>query len=367
MDNTEKKNSISSQVIEICIKVGILAILASWCFIIVSPFLMPIIWGVIIAVASYPIFVRWQSMLGGRPKIAAFSLTFFALLLLLIPTVNLSAGLFNSAQIIAANLQGESPLQLLQPNEGIKQLPLVGDALYQTWVTASQNMRSTIAHVTPMLKSTGQWILGSLGSFGSSLLQFIIAIILAGFLLAQAESGINLARLFSKKVADDKGDHYIAMAGDTIQSVTLGILGVAIIQSLLAALGFVIMDIPAAGLLALLVLFFSVIQIGPMIILAPVAIYTFMHVSTVPGVIFAIWCLVVGLLDNAMKPILLSRGVDVPMPVIFIGAIGGFLSMGIIGLFVGAVVLTVSYSLFEAWLKNQAGTDKDITASDHPD
>ena len=183
------------------------------------------------------------------------------------------------------------------------------------------------------------------------MLQFILALIIAGVFLTGADKAKAFSHKIAANLAGNEGVRYLSLSGNIVQSVTQGILGVAFIQGILAGIGFTVMDVPAASLLAFMVLFLSVIQVGPTIILLPVGIYMLGETETVPGILFLIWCIGVGIMDNFLKPILLSRGVDVPMSVVFIGAIGGFISMGIIGLFVGAVILTLSYSLFETWLK----------------
>lgn len=339
-----------SQAIEASIKIGLLFLLVNWCFDIVRPFIVPIVWGLIIAVASYPGFLKWRALLGNRNTLASFTITLFALSLLIIPTIILSTSLYDSAQLLANNLE-KGNLDIPDPSLSVKEWPLIGEKVYQLWLEAANNIEGTLRKISPQLSIAGQWLLGKLGSFGGGILQFIIALVLAGVFLTGADKGKNFFGQIASRLAGDAGLSYLKLSANIVQSVTQGILGVAIIQGVLAGLGFAVMDMPAAGLLAFLVLFLSVIQVGPTIVLLPVGIYMLGEVDTLPGVLFLIWCIGVGILDNILKPILLSRGVDVPMSVVFIGAIGGFISMGIIGLFVGAVILTLSYALFDTWLK----------------
>jgi predicted PurR-regulated permease PerM len=194
----------------------------------------------------------------------------------------------------------------------------------------------------------------------------LVAIVIAGVLLAHAEAGTRIAYAIATRFAGERGADFAGLAEATVRSVTRGILGVSIIQSLLAGVGFMVMGIPGAGLWALLCLLLSVVQIGILPITVPIVIYVFSTADTVSAVIFLVWSIFVGTIDNILKPILLGRGVQVPMAVIFIGAIGGFISEGIIGLFVGSVVLVLGYKLFLAWLdappdaqaqRAQAGAD----------
>jgi predicted PurR-regulated permease PerM len=192
---------------------------------------------------------------------------------------------------------------------------------------------------------------------GIALLQFVLAIFIAGAFLANAEAAERMTRAVARRIAGERGLILVAVAEKTIRSVASGILGVAIIQALLAGVGFLVAGVPAAGLLTLICLISGVIQLGVVIVLIPVVIYLFSTAETTTAVGFLIWAILVAPIDNVLKPILLGRSVDVPMLVVFVGAIGGFLSSGIIGLFLGAVVLALGYKLFLTWLKQN-----DLTA-----
>jgi predicted PurR-regulated permease PerM len=181
---------------------------------------------------------------------------------------------------------------------------------------------------------------------------FALSIVIAGVLLSYGDRASDAARRIARRLAHERGDELVDLTRDTVESVTLGILGVALIQGLLAGIGLLVAGVPAAGLWALLVLLLAVVQIPTVLILGPIIVYVFATSSTVIAVPFAIWSLAVGFIDNFLKPMLLGRGVDVPMLVIFMGAIGGFVLQGILGLFAGAVVLAVGFTLFKAWLED---------------
>jgi predicted PurR-regulated permease PerM len=347
---TEEKVFVSNA-LEATIRIGILVLLAAWCFEIVRPFVIPIAWGVIIAVGTYPAFLSLQRMLGGWRVLSATLITILGLLLLVVPAVMLSGTLIYSAQDLAEGLQKGS-IAVPPPAEKIKEWPIVGEALHAFWAQASENLAATLVKIAPQLKAIGSWLLSTAAGAGFAILQFIIAIIIAGVLLAHAAAGGKAAYAIARRLAGERGAEFARLAESTVRSVTRGILGVALIQSTLIGLGFLAMGIPGAGLWALLCLILSVVQIGPFPVVLPVLIYVFSTADTVPAVIFLIWSIAAGSIDNILKPILLGRGVEVPMAVIFIGAIGGFISSGIIGLFVGAVVLVLGYKLFLAWLEN---------------
>lgn len=349
--NDEDKSAFISNAVEAGIRIGILLFLASWCFDIIRPFMIMVIWGVIIAVASYPVYVRLCRYLSGRAGLAAVLYTVLLLSVLLVPTVMLSETALESTTDLAAQLRS-GELHIPPPPESVKEWPLVGSRLSEAWLLASENISAALNQVKPQLKSAGLWLVGAVKSAGAGLLQFLVAIILSGIFLKSAESGKVFAKRFAERLVGSSGAQYAELTGSLIQSVTQGILGVAIIQSLMAGAGFLVMGVPAAGFWAFLCLLLAVIQIGPAVILVGVAVYVFDTADLLPAVLYIVWSVAVALIDNFLKPILLGRGVDVPMAVVFVGAIGGFLSMGIIGLFLGAVVLALSHSLFLVWLNS---------------
>jgi predicted PurR-regulated permease PerM len=354
-----------SNALEATIRIGILILLAAWCFDIVKPFIIPIVWGIIIAVGSYPGFHSLQRALGGRRGLAAVLGTVLGLVILITPMVMLSGTLIGSAQGLARDFQ-EGAIAVPPPPAAVKSWPLIGDKLAAFWLQASQDLAAAAEKIAPQLKAIGSFLLSTAAGAGFGILQFLVAIVIAGVLLAHAEAGTRIAYAIATRFAGERGADFAGLAEATVRSVTRGILGVSIIQSLLAGVGFMVMGIPGAGLWALLCLLLSVVQIGILPITVPIVIYVFSTADTVSAVIFLVWSIFVGTIDNILKPILLGRGVQVPMAVIFIGAIGGFISEGIIGLFVGSVVLVLGYKLFLAWLdappdaqaqRAQAGAD----------
>lgn len=351
---TDQKAFLSNA-LEATIRIGILILLVAWCFSIVKPFMIPIVWGIIIAISEYPVYLQLRRALGGRNGTAATLITLLGLVLLITPTIMLSSTLVDSAQVLSKGLK-QGTITVPPPSENIKEWPLVGEELDEFWRHASENITAAAAKIAPQLKAIGTWLLSTAVGAGFGILYFVIAIIIAGLLLANSESGARAAHAIAARLAGEKGADYAALAEATIRSVTRGILGVALIQSLLAGIGFMVMEIPGAGFWALICLLLSVIQIGIFPVTLPILIYVFSTADTNPAIVFLIWSIFVGILDNILKPILLGRGVKVPMTVVFVGAIGGFISYGIIGLFVGAVVLVLGYKLILAWLDNTPAT-----------
>jgi len=299
--------------------------------------------------------------LGGRRKLAAAIFAALALALFIAPTVHLSDTMIASMQDLAARFRS-GELRIPPPPEQIAQWPLIGDRLSAFWALAASNLEDALGRMSPQLQAIGSWLLSAAAGIAFGILQFVFSIVIAGIILANGtRSRTGIERLMAR-LAGAQGHRFLVLSESTIRSVAIGIVGVALIQSTLVGLGFLVAGIPAAGLWALVALFLCIIQIGPALVLLPAIVYVFYTADSLTAGLFLVWCLVVGLLDNVLKPLLLGRGVDAPMLVIFLGAIGGFLSMGIIGLFVGSVVFVLFYTLLSSWvnedLLEEAGTQE---------
>jgi predicted PurR-regulated permease PerM len=348
-DSVTRDRAFLSRTVEATVRVALIAVLVLYCFQIVRPFLIPVVWGVIIAVAVYPNYLWMQGILGGRRTPAALLFVVFALVLLIAPTFLLSDTLVTGATGLARSLS-EGKLSIPMPPESVASWPVIGQPIDKFWRMASLNLAGALGEIAPQLKGLGKWLLSAAAGAGLGVLQFILAIIIAGVILRHGESGARVSYAIARRLAEEHGAGFIDLARATIRSVSRGILGVALLQSILAGLGFLAAGVPAAGLWAFLCLLLSVIQIGIFPITVPAIIYVFATGDTATAVIFLVWNLLVGTLDNVLKPLLLGRGVNVPMAVIFVGAIGGFLASGIIGLFIGAVILVLGYELLLEWL-----------------
>jgi len=350
-----KDRAFLNRTVEATVRIGLIAILVLYCFQIVRPFLVPVVWGVIIAVAVHPNYLWLQRVVGERRTLAAVLFVVLALVLLVVPTFLLSDTLITGVTGLARSLS-EGKLTIPMPPESVAGWPLIGEPLDKFWRLASVNLAGALGEIGPQLKVLGKWLLSAAAGAGLGILQFVLAIIIAGVILHHGESGKRVSYAIARRLAEEHGAGFIDLARATIRSVSRGILGVALLQSILAGLGFLVAGVPAAGLWAFLCLLLSVIQIGIFPVTIPVIIYVFATGDTTTAVIFLIWNLMVGALDNVLKPLLLGRGVNVPMAVIFVGAIGGFLASGIIGLFIGAVILVLGYELLLDWLELDAST-----------
>ena len=249
------------------------------------------------------------------------------------------------------------------PPSSIAGWPVVGTQLHALWLGASENLETALVKLAPHMRDLGVWLVSSVGDLGMGLAMFIVAIVIAGAILPNGERATKLADKAAYMIAGPSGPKLVELAASSVGSVTRGVLGVAAIQSLLAGLGMLVVGVPGAGLWTLLILILAVIQLPPTLVLIPVIIYVFYASSTVVAVLFAIWSVLVGLSDNVLKPLLMGRGSAVPMLVLFMGSLGGFMAGGILGLFVGAVVLSLGYTIFMGWLDEADVDDGEVATA----
>ena len=357
-EKTDDQRAFDRRVTQAAVRLSLLALLVFWCLKILAPFLNPIIGGVVIAVAVKTPYAKLSRALGGRPKLAAVLLVVVALLLLIVPTLALGASLVESTEGLSTDLIHDQ-IEIPAPPDFVADWPIVGTELHALWLGASQNLETALVKLAPYMKNLGVWLVSSVGDLGIGLAMFVVAIIIAGAILPNGERATRLADRAAYLVAGPRGPKLAELAASSVQSVTRGVLGVAAIQSLLAGLGMLVVGVPAAGLWTLLILILAVMQLPSTLILIPVIIYVFYTSSTVVAVLFAIWAVLVGLSDNVLKPLLMGHGSSVPMLVLFMGSLGGFMAGGILGLFVGAVILSLGYTVFMAWVDESDLDDQD--------
>jgi len=348
-EQIEKNEVLAKQIIEIVIKIAILAILVIWTFQLIKPFLIPVIWGVILAVAVEPFIAKLAKMLGGRKSLASGFFVLVIITALIIPSAMLAVSSVETIQGLTESMESKS-LVIPPPPETVADWPVIGDTVHQSWKLASSNLEEALKQFAPQIKSTAGTLLGSVGGGLVGIFMVIISTGIAGVFLAKAEASSAIAESIITRVAGEKGMELTNLITATIRGVMQGVVGVAVIQSVLAAIGMVIVGVPAAGLWAVLTLVLAVSQLPPILVLGPVAAYVFSITGTTTAVIFLVWVIFVTASDGFLKPMLMGRGVDIPMLVILLGALGGMMLSGIMGLFTGAVVLAVMYTLFMAWI-----------------
>lgn len=349
MENIANDKVLTKNVIEVAIKLSILGTLVIWTFFLIKPFLIPVIWGIILAVATEPFIRKFARMLGGRRSLAATLFVLTIVAALIIPSIILVMESIDSIQLLSERMHDKT-LVIPPPPAKVADWPLIGNSVYQAWQLFSTNLEVALKQFGPQLKSIASSLLGSVGGGLSGVFMAIVSTCIAGVFLAKAEKSAKVAEKIITRFAGERGAETTALATATIRGVMQGVVGVAIIQAVLSAIGMVVAGVPAAGLWAVLVLVCAVAQLPPILILGPVAAYVFSASDTTTAVIFLVWSLLVSASDGFLKPMLMGRGVDIPMLVILIGALGGMVLFGIIGLFVGAVVLAIMYSAFMRWV-----------------
>lgn len=347
-----EQSNFQKDVISAAVRIGLLAILLYVSFKIVQPFLAVVVWGAIIAAALYPMHQNLSRRFNGNRKLSSFTITIIALAVLIIPSYLLAGSMIETTQTIGNDL-ADGNFSIPPPAESVAEWPLIGEKLYANWSDASANIEAYTAKHKESIQSVGKSLLSAAAATVKSIFMFIFSIIIAGVLLNYAQGcRDSLYRLFNRLVPG-VGVDLVNSAGATVQSVAKGVLGTAFIQTVLGTLGMVVVGVPGIGLWAILVLLVAIVQLPPILILGPVAAYVFSVEPTWVATIFLVYSLIVSSSDAFLKPLLLGRGVELPMLVILLGAIGGMILAGIIGLFVGAVFLAIAYQVYMLWLEEQ--------------
>ena len=357
MDSVRQKEEKVNLAIEIAIKIGLLALVIYISYLIAKPFMAIVVWGIIIAVALSPVINSLEKHFGRRKKMI-IGLTVVIILALLVPTYMLSEKMIESTQTIA-HVVKDGNVTIPPPTEKVKEWPLIGEKAYTFWDSASKDLKDTLAPFDEKIKKLAGSVFSALGSGLSTILMFVGSVIIAAFFLIGSEGAVKFYEHLLRRLVGDRGPEWANLSALTIRSVVTGVLGVAVIQSIFALIGLVLMDVPFAAIWALGIMFLTIIQVPAMLIILPIIIYVFSQGSGTPEVIFAVYMLIVGASDGVLKPMLMGRGVDIPMLVILIGAIGGMILMGMIGLFIGAVIFALAYKLFGLWLDEVQEEEKE--------
>lgn len=353
--------AIRKEFTQVIIQLALIGFLLVMAYKIASPFLGLILWGLVLAVSLYPLQLKLVNRLGGRKGMSATIIVLTGLLLLGYPAVMMGLSAVEYVDKGRTALETGS-ISVKPPPDSVSAIPLVGEKLSSAWSQFSADLPGWIEAHKSMVRDVFKKGLNVLKNTAGGLLMFSLALIIAGIMMAYAQPGSSSVRnIYSKFTGDaEKGDKLFALSIATIRSVAVGVVGVAFIQAVLLGVGFVLADIPAAGLLAIVVLIIGILQLPALVITLPIIGYLWWAGdSTLMNVIFTIYLLVAGMADGFLKPMLLGRGVEAPMPVILIGALGGMVSFGLLGLFLGAVLLALGYVIFMEWVgQNESLEDK---------
>ncbi len=336
--------------LDFAVQIALVALLAYWTMILVKPFLTIVIWSVILAVVLNPLFVWMVSRLHMHRALAALLVTILCLVVLLGPTAWLGISLVETLRSVALRL-GSGSIAVPLPPEALKNWPLIGDKIFGFWSLASTDLKAALVQIGPQLTPIENALLGLAGSAGMSMIKFVIATVISGFLLPSGPMLVKSGRLIFRRYAADRGDEFVDLIGTTIRNLARGVLGVSILQSLLAGIGFILAGIPAAGFFTVMILLLGIVQVDAAIVTVPLIIWSWIKMNTTVALIFTVYMIPVTLLNNILRPFVIAHGLKTPMLVIFIGIIGGILAHGLIGLFVGPVVLAVAWELLSAWIR----------------
>ena len=337
--------------------IGLVIAASLW---VVWPFMAAGIWATMIVVATWPMMLAVQARLGGRRWLAVTVMTSAMLLVLVVPLTLAVTTIVDHADEIVDLSKELASATIPSPPDWVEGLPLVGPKISTEWAKLAATSREDLtSQAAPYVRKVIQWFAGQAGGFGLTLLHLLLTLVITAILYATGETAALGARRFARRLAAERGDSLVVLAGQAIRAVALGVVVTAIVQSLAAGLGLAVSGIPYTTVLTAIIFMLCIAQLGPILVLAPAVGWLYWSGDVVWGSVLLVWTLLVGGLDNVLRPILIKRGADLPLLLIFAGVIGGLISLGIIGLFVGPVVLAVTYRLLESWV---ADIDQEASA-----
>lgn len=332
------------QSVRASVSIGFVALVLIVSFNIIKPFLIPIVWGIIISVGIYPLHRRFTRFLGERARLSAVLITLIGLSIIAVPSALFTSSTVEGVSKTVEAIENET-LGVPPPNDKVREWPIIGQWTYNTWSSAAQNLTGTFEKYKPQLKELAPKLTKAASQAVVGILLFVLAVVIAGVLLLFAKPGEKAADSLFTGLLGPRGPTITVLSISTIRSVVQGVIGIAVIQTLFLSIGMFVIQLPAAGIFAILVLILAIVQLPTILVMLPIAIYVFSVNEPLPAIIFAIWTLLWSISDNLLKPLLLGKGVDVPMLVVLLGAIGGMIMAGPVGLFVGSVILVWGYKL----------------------
>ena len=343
---------IESRLLDVLIRAALILALALLCFQVFAPFLTLMVWALILAVAIYPLHQRLARRIGGRQGLAATLIVLLASVVIVAPSAALMGHFADTVRGFVHGLQTNT-LHVPPPRPGVESWPLVGPKAHALWTQAHTDLPAVIANLQPKLGDLARSALGMVAGIAGGILGFLAAFIIAGIIMAYGQGGARSADdIFARIVGPERAGEFAKLCTATIRAVAQGVIGVALIQAIVIGVTLMVAGVPFAGVLALVVLVLGIAQIPALLVTVPAIIYIWAsgQYTTGPAVVYTIVLGIGGIADNFLKPLMLGRGVDAPMPVILLGALGGMAAAGILGLFVGAVLLALGYQIFMGWV-----------------
>ena len=348
----EFEDRLAARLLDVLIRAALILALVALCFRVFSPFLNLMIWALILAVCLYPLQQSVAAKMGGRQGLAATLLVLLGIVVLVVPTAALMSSLGDSVRNLINDVQNNT-LQVPPPREGVAHWPIVGEKVHALWTKAYTDLPALVQSLQPKIGNLAKAALGFVAGIGGGLLQLVASLIVAGIMMAFGDSGARgIGAIFERVIGKPHGVEFLDLCTATIRAVAKGVLGVAFIQAIIVGLCLLIAGVPWAGVLAVIVLVLGIAQVPAVIVTLPAIAYIWSSgtYSTGAAVLYTVLLFVAGLADNVLKPLMLGRGVDAPMPVILLGALGGMAAGGILGMFVGATLLALGYQILMGWV-----------------
>jgi len=328
--------------------IGALAVCSVW---VLQPFLPATIWATTIVVAVWPLLLRLQRLMGGSRGLAVAVMTLIVVVLFVVPFWLAVTTILNHIDSLIGLAHAAVAFRLPPPPPWVENVPLIGTKLAEAWAKfQGSGIGKMLPSATPYIGSAAQWFLGSIGSFGRLLVQFILTTVIVAIMSTHGEAGASVARAFGRRLGGERGRQMVVLAGRAIRAVALGVMLTSLVDAIVGGIGLVIAGVPLAPVLTAVMFIFCVAQVGPGIVLIPADIWMFVSGQYLMGAVLLVITVIAIAIDNLMRPLLIRKEANLPMVLVLVGVLGGLAAFGLIGLFIGPAVLAVSYTLLHAWI-----------------
>lgn len=345
-------NLQGESLLDVLIRAGLILAMAVLCYQIFSPFLTLMLWALILAVTLYPLQQWMAGRMRGRQGLASTVLVLLGILLIVAPTAVLMSSLGDSVHQLVSDVQANA-LAIPPPPDSVAAWPVIGEKLHAVWSQAHADLPALVQGMQPKIGDIARSALAFVASIGGGLLLFLASFIIAGVVMTFGQAGGRGSRAIAERIAGvERGEAFVRLATATIRAVAQGVIGVAFIQAIIVGLCLLVAGIPWAGVLSVVVLVLAIAQLPALLVTLPAIAWIWMSgdYGNAQAIVYTVLLVVSGVADNVLKPLLLGRGVEAPMPVILLGALGGMATAGILGMFVGATLLALGYQVFTIWV-----------------
>lgn len=347
-----------SDLVRSILQILAVAILIATVFWIVRPFVVASAWAMMIVVATWPLLLGLQAWLGGKRSLAVAVMTVALLLILLVPLYFGIVAIVDNTKLVVDWSKSVGTIALPEPPTWVAEVPVVGERITSGWQQlAAASPEEVSMRVAPYARTLARWFVGQVGNVGLLLVEFLLTVIIAAILYANGETAARAAGHFARRLAGQQGENAVYLAGQAIRGVALGVVVTAIVQSAMVAVGLLTVAVPFAPMLSVIAFLLAIAQIGPVLLLIPIVFWVYSTSGGVWGTGFLVWAVLCCTIDNIIRPLLIKRGADLPLLLVFAGVIGGLVAFGVIGLFIGPVVLAVAYTLLSAWVSQDEASD----------